>query len=345
MRGLRSGGHTAELVGLQDSPLSTRARAEGITVHSVMRFSPQLLAALPLKRLTKQGRFDVLHIHDAHGVTPAWLAGVHKRIRVIASRRVIYPIPQNALALARYRAVDRVVAVSRFVRNILLDSGLREEQIEVIPDGVELPSRTSVGDRLQARRRWGIPDASDGPLLGYVGYFLPEKGHEAIIRALPLVQERYPGCRLLLPGEGPCRKHLEQLAVELGVQSAVLFPGFVQEIEHIYQALDVFVFASRSEGLGSSLLSAMSYGLPVVALGQCAVPEIIQSGTHGLQIPSAEPGIIAAAVLRLLDDPELAARIGAAAQDRIKQKYSVESLVHRTLSLYKRVASGTERSA
>jgi glycosyltransferase involved in cell wall biosynthesis len=338
MRGLRVCGHAAELVALRDSPLARRAWAEGIPVHAVAKFIPQLLASLPLRKLAYQARFEVMHIHDAHGVTPAWLAGVHKRARLVASRRVIYPIPQNPLALARYRAVDRVVAVSGYVRETLLASGLPGEQVEVIPDGVELPSVPGREERLRARRRWGVPDGSDGPLLGYVGYFLPEKGHESLIRALPLVQKQYPDCRLLLPGEGPCRKRLEQL----GVQSAVVFPGFVDEIEQVYQALDVFVFPSRAEGLGSSLLSAMSYGLPTVAVEQCAVPEVIQEGKNGLLVSEADPGDLASAILRLLSDASLSASLGAAARETIKQNFSIEHAVRRTLELYQRLCAAPE---
>ncbi|HVA01067.1 MAG TPA: glycosyltransferase family 4 protein [Terriglobia bacterium] len=342
MRGLRSRGHVAELVALRDSPLARRAQAEGIAVHEAGRLAPQLLAALPLKKLAGQARFEVVHIHDAHGLTPAWLAGVHKRARLIASRRVIYPIPQNPLALARYRAVHRVVAVSRFVKETLLTSGLARDQVEVIYDGVEVPPVPGLEERLEARRRWNVPDSSDGPLLGYAGYFLAEKGQESLIRALPMVQERYPHCRLLLPGDGPCRTRLEQLARHLGVQSAVVFPGFVDDIEQVYRALDVYIFPSRAEGLGSSLLSAMSYGLPVVAVAQCAVPEVIQDGRNGLLVPSPDTEAIAAAILRLLDDSSLSASLGAAARATIQQRFSADRLVQDTLGLYERLCAGPE---
>ncbi|MCL5006140.1 MAG: glycosyltransferase family 4 protein, partial [Acidobacteria bacterium] len=192
----------------------------------------------------------------------------------------------------------------------------------------------------RARQRWSVPDSSDAPLLGYVGYFQPEKGQEFLIRAMPLVQKRYPNCRLLLAGDGPCRHRLEELALELGVRPAVHFLGVVDDVAQVYQALDIFVFPSLAEGLGSALLSAMSYGLPSVAVARCAVPEVIQDGRNGLLVPEPDHGAIAAAVLCLLDDTSLSAGLAAAAHKTIKQYFSVDRMVAETIKLYIRVCSG-----
>ncbi len=325
-----------ELVAWRDSPLARRALTEGIPVHAAARVAPQLLTALTLKRLADQARFDVVHLHDAHGLTPAWLAGMHRRTALVASRRVIYPIPQNPLALARYQSVDRVIAVSRFVREKMLASGLKSDHVEVVYDGVELPPLAGNEARLRARQRWNVPGASDVPLLGYVGYFLPEKGQELLIRALPVVARRYPNCVLLLVGDGPCRSRLEQLASHLGVGSAVRFVGVVEDIEQVYQALDIFLFPSLAEGLGSSLLGAMSYRLPAVAVARCAIPEVIEDGRNGLLVATPDPDALAAAVLRLLDDASLAASLGAAARETIQQRFSVDHMVQNTLDIYHR---------
>ena len=335
MLGLRSRAHVAELVALRDSPLARRAQSEGIRVHAVGRFAPRLQAALALRKL--QARFEVVHSHDAHGLTPAWLAGAHRGARLVAARRVAYPIAQNPFARARYRHVHRIVAVSRFVEASVIAAGFGSDQVEVIYDGVELPPLPGREERLRARRRWNI----GLPLLGCVGYLLPEKGQEFLIRALPLVQERYPNAHLLLAGDGPCRTRLEQLARDLGVAASVQFAGVVDDIEQAYQALDVFVFPSLAEPLGSSLLRAMSYGLPVVAIARGAVPEVIEDGQNGLLVPAPDPGAIAAAVLRLLGDASLPSKLGAAAHETIKQRFSVERMVEDTIELYRRLGAET----
>ncbi len=327
IRGLRARGHVAELVAVRGSLLAKRAQAEGIRVHTVRCSGAQLRAAVCLRKVLDGARFDLVHCHDAHGLTAAWLAGVHRRGSLVASRRVAYPLGRNPLALARYRRAQRIIAVSRFVRESVLAAGLRGEQVEVIYDGVQVPPLPTREQARGARRRWDIPESGCLPLLGCVGYLLPEKGQELLIRALPAVRNQYQDCRLLLAGDGPCRARLEQLARQLGVEQAVQFAGVVDDISQVYQALDVFVFPSIAEPLGSSLLSAMAYGLPAVAVAAGAVPEIIQDGRNGLLVPGRDPTGVAAAVLRLLHDSSLCARLGIAARRTVEEHFSAEGMV------------------
>jgi glycosyltransferase involved in cell wall biosynthesis len=304
---LRRMGHAAVLVAIAGGPLAQRARGLGITVHEVVgRFD----AALRLRRLRS---FDVVHCHEAHALTSAWLAGV----RPVVSRRVAYPIGR-----LRYRRAKRIIAVSRFVKESVLACGFRDEQVEVIYDGVPVPDAPAAG--------------GGGLRLGCVGWLLPEKGQELLIRALPAVLARYPGCRLVLAGDGPTRPVLERLAAGLGVAAAVQFAGLVDDVSAVYRALDVFVFPSLAEPLGSSLLAAMAHGLPSVALARGAVPEVIEDGRTGLLVEVPDPAAFAGAVLRLLDDASLAARLGAAARQTVEERFSVARMARDTVALYRR---------
>jgi glycosyltransferase involved in cell wall biosynthesis len=258
---------------------------------------------------------------------------------------VAYPIVQNRFALARYRCAHRIIAVSRFVRESVLASGVPGEQVEVIYDGVQVPHLPIREERLGARRRWDVPDSSNLPLLGCVGYLLPEKGQEFLVRALPIVRKQSPDCRLVLAGDGPCRAGLERLALELGVEGAVQFAGVVDDVSQAYQALDIFVFPSLAEPLGSSLLSAMAFGLPVVAVAGGAVPEVIEDGRNGLLVRAPEPSGIAAAVLRLLHDPALAARLGSAARKTIQERFSADRMTQETVDLYQRICLHTNETS
>jgi glycosyltransferase involved in cell wall biosynthesis len=325
IQGLRERGHAAELVAMRGSPLAGRAEASGVRVHAVARLGARLHAALCLRRLLSRGRFDVVHCHDAHGLTAAGSAGVHRRAPVLASRRVAYPLSDGWFALARYRRARRIIAVSRFVKDSVVASGLPPEQVEVIYDGVLLPPPAPC-------------ERSPGsPRIGCVGYLLPEKGQEVLVRALPLVLEKYRDCRLILAGDGPCRPRLERLALELGLGQAVQFAGLVEDVSRVYGALDVFLFPSLAEPLGSSLLAAMAHGLPAVAVASGAVPEVVEDGQNGLLVAAPEPGAIAAAAVRLLDDPDLAARLGAAARQTIERRFTAARMVEATLDLYRRL--------
>ncbi len=309
IRGLLQMGYSAELVARAGSPLATRALAVGVRVH-------------PLWHLLHTEPYALVHCHDAHGLTAAWAAGAARQSRLVASRRVAYPLARNPLAKARYRAA-RIVAVSNFVRASVIASGLPAGQVDVVYDGVELPELT--------------PSPSPSLRLGCVGYLLPEKGQELLIRALPLVVARVPDASLLLAGDGPCRARLERLASELGIARAVEFAGHVEDVATVYRSLDVFLFPSLAEPLGSALLTAMAYGLPVVARASGAVPEVIEDGANGLLVGGEEPGAFAQAVLRVLDDAALAARLGAAARLAVERRFSAGAMIQGTLQVYHRV--------
>ena len=172
---------------------------------------------------------------------------------------------KGAYAQARYKAAARIVAISNWVAEPPDRIGRAERKISVVYEGVDIPALPSPDARQHARARWEI--AEDAPLLGSVGVLLPDKGHEVLIRALAQLREEFPECRLLLAGSGAGRDALQLIATELGVADMVIFAGFVADIETVYAALDVFLFPSYFEGLGTSLLAAMSYQIP-----QCGFP-------------------------------------------------------------------------
>lgn len=329
MEGLRARGHGAELVAVEGGALARKAAAGGIPVHAVSRTHPRLAAAWRLARLSA----DVVHCHDAHGLTAAWLAGTHRRTRVVASRRLAYPLAGGRLGLARYRSAARIVAVSGFVKQSVVASGLSPEAVEVVHDGVPIPPRASQAERDAARALWSV--APEEALIGCVGYLLPEKGQETLIRAVPLFQGRAGGCRVVLAGDGAERARLERLARALGVARRVRFAGHVEDVEAVYRALDVFVFPSLAEPLGSSLLAAMACALPVVASAAGAVPEIVRDNENGLLAPASDPAGFAAAVSRLLDDPALAQRLGEAARRTVAGRFSAGRMVEATLAVYR----------
>jgi glycosyltransferase involved in cell wall biosynthesis len=250
-------------------------------------------------------------------------------------------IQSNPLARARYRRADRVIAVSQLVAKAVIASGLPPEKVSVVYCGVEMPGLTSPEARRLARKRWEVGD--EHHLLGCVGALQADKGQEALIRALPRLLSDFPTCRLLLAGKGPCQPVLERVAGELGVESAVVFAGFVAEIEQVYSALDVFLFPALAEGLGSSLLAAMAHGVPAVAMNSGAAAEVIDDGRTGLLLSDRNPATIATSVGSLLRDCEYARNLGAAARENVGHRYSADRMVEETLRAYRELARPAER--
>jgi glycosyltransferase involved in cell wall biosynthesis len=335
VRGLRALGHDAQLLCVRDSPLARRAEAAGIPLHDVGRRARRAAAAFLLRKLLSQQNFEVLHANEPHALTSAWLAGAHKSVPVLISRRVAYPLSRGALAQRRYQIARRIVAISRFVANSVLNSGLSPEKVRIVYEGVEVPSAVTPEVRERARRRWGVGE--NEILLGCVGYLLPEKGQEIAVRALSRVRVKIPGARLLLAGNGPCQAGLESLARQHGLSDAVIFAGFVEDVPQVYAALDVFVFPSLAEPLGTSLLAAMAWGLPVLAVGSGGVPEYVEDGDNGLLVTRPDAGLFSAGMLRLLSEPEFAKRLGAAAREAIQERFTADHMVESTIRVYEDV--------
>ncbi|MBS1839368.1 MAG: glycosyltransferase family 4 protein [Acidobacteria bacterium] len=333
--GLRACGHDAQLLAVRACPLAKRAEAAGVPVHAIGPRGRRIAAARLLRSLLTKGKYDLAHVNEPHALTAAWLACAQTTAPVIASRRVAYPIKQSRLALKRYLATSRILAISRFVEQSLVDSGISAEKIEVVYEGVEVPARVAEHDRASARQRWGT--RNEDLLIGCVGYLLPEKGQEHLVKAFREVHERFPKARLLLAGDGPCRKTLELLARSLGIQDAIVFAGFVEDIKQVYAALDIFAFPSLAEPLGTSLLAAMAWGLPVVAVASGGVPEYVEDDVTGLLVAQAEPKLLSEALLRMFGEKSLRDRLGEQARRKIEEKLSASRMVDNTIQAYERV--------
>jgi len=335
LKGLYERGHAAELLTVRGSLLAKRARQEGIYVHTISGTMRRLGAAAKIRALLADGRFELVHVNEPHALTSAWLAGAHKRLPLVVSRRVAYPIKRGHFSRARYLAAQRILTISHFVKKSVLDSGIPAEIVELVYEGVEVPSPVPPEARSRARQRWSVPEHEI--LLGCVGYLLPEKGQEFVLRALPAVREKFPGARLIFAGDGPCRPGLEVLSRALGLTDAVIFAGFVRDVTEVYAALDAFVFPSLAEPLGTSLLAAMAWGLPVVAVASGGVPEYVENKTTGLLVAHADPAEFAAAMQRLLLDSRLRKELGEAGREEVKQRFSADLMVENTLRVYEEV--------
>jgi len=336
LKGLRDRGHEAELLSANGSALGQRASQAGITVHSVSRGFFRIPAARKIREFLRSRRYDIVHANEAHAVTAAWLVVKRRRAstqaRFVISRRVGYPIGKGALAQARYLAADRIVAISQWSAERVARSGIPADKLTVVYEGVELLALPNAQRRAEARSRFGV--AQGDPLLGCVGVLSSDKGQEWLIRALALLRKKFPGAKLVLAGDGPCRKQLELLARELVLENAVVFTGFVSDIETVYAALDVFLLPSFFEALSNALMSAMAYGVPSIAFNSGGPAEIIENEKSGLLMSGPDVEEISGAVSRILQDHDLAARFRKAGRARIEQKFSAGKMVEAMLRVY-----------
>ena len=335
LEGLVERRHRAELVAAEGSALGARAAEKGVRVHFVSRGLFRIPAARKIRALLNNEHFEIVHANEAHAVSAAWLAGAGGHAALVISRRVGYPIGKSWIARARYAAAARVVANSNWVAKQAETSGVPSEKLTAVYEGVKVPPKLDEQQRLAARARWAIE--ADAPLLGCVGVLLPDKGQEWLIRSLPTLRKEFPKARLLLAGDGPCRPKLEALARELGVTDAVIFSGFVKDVETVYAALDVFLLPSFFEALNNSLLAAMAYETPSVAFHRGALGEIIEDGKCGLLVSGPNVEEIAGAAAKILRDRSFAKELGKAGRRRVEQSFSAERMVEGIVRVYEQV--------
>ena len=338
LRGLRERGHEVELLAARDSPLAKRTAETGIPVHRVARLGLRAWAARALRDLVGKGHFDLVHLNEPHSLTAAWLAGEQKRLPLLLSRRIGFPLQKNFVSQARYRAVGRFLANSKDVAQSLIDSGIAAERISIVNEGVEISALRTEEQRKSARKHWGAKENEF--LFGCVSVFVPEKGQRHLIEALPAVRATHPEVRLLLAGDGACRAELEALARQLGQTEAVLFPGFVNDVTQVYAALDAFAFPSEFEGLGTALQAAMAAGLPSISTSRGALAEVVD---HERTALVAEPDgkEFAVAMLRLINDANLRNRLSNASRREIEQRFSAGQMVENTIRAYEDVLEKT----
>ena len=334
LKGLCQRGYAAELLTVRGSLLAKRARKEGVYVHTISGSWRRLRAAAQIRKMVVQGRFDLLHVNEAHALTAAWLACVHKGLPILFSRRIGFPLQKNWVSKARFRALTRFVANSEQVAQTLLDAGVPAARISIVNEGVEIPELPSPEEREAAREKWRIADGEY--LFGCASAFVPEKGQRHLVEALGAIRGKFPQARLLLTGEGETLGEIKELVQRLNLRGSVILPGFQTHMREFYAGLDAFLFPSEFEGLGTALQAAMAYGLPVVSTVRGALGEVVEDGRTAIVAePTAEQ--FAVAMERLLLDRQLREKLGEAGREEIKKRFSADRMVENTLCVYEKV--------
>jgi glycosyltransferase involved in cell wall biosynthesis len=244
-------------------------------------------------------------------------------------------------------AVDGVVAPSRQLADVLLRYGVTRP-VHTIPTGLNLDEFRG-GDGDAFRSQHGI--AADRPVMLLVGRVAHEKNIGFLLRALAAVRRRVPNVLLVIAGEGPARPALRRAASEAGLESHVLFVGYLDRrgpLLDCYRAADVFVFASRTETQGLVLLESLALGVPVVSTAVLGTKEVLENAAGALVVRE-DVEEFAAAAARVLTEPALRAQLASAGRAFVERHWSSREMARMLLSLYeevvrtKRVDSTTTR--
>jgi glycosyltransferase involved in cell wall biosynthesis len=321
-------------------PYEAALRAAGIPVTLIgkrLKLDPG--AFLRLVRLLKAKRFDVLQTWifaaDTYGRAAARVAGVP--VVVTAEMAVDYWKGRTELAIDRRLArwTDCVVGNSEAVVAFYRQNGIPEDRLAMIPSGIGDEEPPTV-DPAEVRTEFGWP--GDAPLVLFAGRLAQQKGVDDLLAALDLLQHIRPDVRTLIVGDGPLRQRLEDLTRAYRLDGAVRFLGHSDDVPRLLAAADLLVLPSLYEGLPNVVLEAMRFRKPVVATAAPGTTELVQDGRTGLLVPMQHPPSLTQAIRLVIEDPDLARRLGAAGRARVETDFRAETMVARFAELYETLA-------
>jgi glycosyltransferase involved in cell wall biosynthesis len=334
-RELRARGYQQVIASPQGSPLQERASLSGFDTLPLPGASAwDARTILLLRRLIRRQTIHIVHAHDGRGQTLAWEASLYRPVKRVASRRVAFS-PNRLVHRLKYNFTGHgIIAVSRFVQDLLVNSGVPARKIAVIPDGIELPAvLASSSQKKLLRAQWQFEDQDF--VVGHVGAFTKEKGQDVAIEAVRLLNGALPRVAMLFAGDGPARAALERQCAARGARN-VSFLGYWEDLYEFFTCLDLFVMPSRSEGLGSSVLLAMAHGLPVVASRTGGLTEIVDQGKTGWLVEPGSPAALARAIAHASSVRERLNVVGQAAREKARE-FTSDIMAAKTDEFYHRV--------
>lgn len=299
-----------------------------------------LRTVLALRRYVREQQVDIIQVQKGTEFGLALpVCYLEPQVGLVVYRGVSFPLNfwnKQKYLLGR---VDRVVAVAEFVRQQLVEVGIPERKVVTIYGGVD-PAKFTVSPEQTAAARAEFSLPTDAPVIGMVAHLRRWKRHEDLLRAAASLLPRWPELRVLCVGRLYAEVHAELLALaeELGLGGRVTFTGERSDVPALLSCCSVSVnCADSGEGLTGALRESLFVGVPVVSTRTAGNVELIRDGETGLLVEPRQPEQLAAAMARLLSEPELASRVVQAGRELVGGRFTVAAQVQSYLDLYAQV--------
>jgi len=341
--GLIDRGHFVIIAAPRNSTLVQRAKAKGIPTYNDLEFSRKFSLlnkideVLKVRNLIEVNEIDIVH---THGSQDTWIAATaaifsHRKPVVIRTRHNIFPISTHLFNRLLYRKmIDRVIAVSNGVVKIFEENKLVPyNSIKIIPSSVEIEKFSAMENGTEIREEFSI--GMDTPLIGMVGRFAREKGHEVLLSAAKAVISKRPDAKFILAGEGPEEENIKKKAIQMNITNSVIFAGFRTDIPKFLAALDIFVLTPvAGESLGTAILEAFAMKKPVVSSNLGGINTSVRHGKTGFLFEPGDSDELAKRLIELIEDSSLRKRFGEAGRKMIEEEFTKERMVALTEELY-----------
>ncbi len=342
---LKKRGHEVELLCYRNSRIHTQAAEEGIVVHPIKAkgyFHP--VVSWRLARLISEGEFDLIHTQASKDL---WVLVPAKKlsltgIPLLMTKQVgSFIVKKDFLHKFIYRNVNYALAISEVIKQNLLDTcPLKESQILLLHNGIDTQKfNPALFNPVEARTEFGFTE--NDVVIGMMARFSPGKGHEEFLKAMAILERKYPGVKGLVVGEASrgedaYANSIKQLATDLNLRS-ILFAGFRKDTARVFSAMDIFAFPSHSEAFGISLVEAMSMGVPSVCTNSDGVLDITVDGETGYLFQKQNEKDLAEKLEMLIVSPEKRKQFGENARKRAEAHFDLEYLTEKVIAIYNQV--------
>jgi glycosyltransferase involved in cell wall biosynthesis len=335
-----------------------RARARGVKVILLpslvrsIRPIKDFKALLALVMLIVKEKPDIVHTHSSKGGIlgrlAAKLCGVSHIIHTphghvfyghfgrVASRIFLW------VERIFSKFTDRLVALTHGEKNDYIEMSVcAPEKLLTIHSGVDVQQFLDVnGNGVEKRRTIGLEPTE--AVIGFVGWLLPIKGPDYLLKAMDYIWPEKPETTLVMVGKGDLDVDLRGEALRKNVNGKVKFLGWRQDIDELMPVFDMLVLPSLNEGMGRVLVEAMAAGKPVVASRVGGIPDLIEDGQNGYLVPPADEKALADAILKLLNDRDRAKLMGQRGKQRCRQ-FSLETMIAKLDDLYADLVENSHR--
>lgn len=332
--GMEERGYRVLIAAERDSKIYERAKDLGFQVYDVnfQKFFPS--SYIKLKKIIEDEKVKIVNTHSSKD---SWIVSIlatvsSKGPKIVRTRHLSTPISKSLLSKFLYDLVpDIVITTGEAIRERMIEyNRFNPEKIISIPTGVEIErfSKSKI-----------IPSLKKGEFtIGAVGVLRSWKGHEFLLKAIPIIVREIRGLHCYIVGDGPQYIRLLNLAKELEIEKFVTFTGHREDIPEVLASFDLLIHPSyANEGVPQTILQALAMEVPVIASKAGAIPEVIVHGKTGILIEPRNEIEIARTVIELYHDKRLRENLAKAGRELVEREYSHEKMIEKIDKLYRQL--------
>ena len=324
----------------QGSEVESYCIANDIPHHSFpFKSAYDISTARQIIKLCKEEHFDLIQTHTSKSHTMSVIAGLlGLGVPQIMTRRVDFPVKDNWFSKFKYNysKIARIICISATIRRITEPDIKDKSKLVTIHSGADVTRFEPYRNSDWLRKEYTLDQGT--MVIGNTSAISNQKDYQTFVQTAERILERERNAKFFIVGDGPEREEIKALVKKKGFSNKIIFTGFRKNIKEILPSLDVFLFTSETEGLGTSILDAMAAGVPICATNAGGVSEMVEHEKNGMLCPVKDSACLSRSVLRILDDPDFGQNLVKQGFQTVKN-FSKEKTAQRTIELYREILS------